>query len=412
LFPGKLAQIFEQAEAMLSELDVFAAPPPVEQHVGLSESELDALAKELGLDGEILTMATKTGMYFNGRKWRLSTPLDLLGFKPLSIFNRIRLGLLVFQVRRIKNWRTIEGLTIRQWLEPICGKTVFNIVWDPLIKAKFSIYAEQVNAVWMWKKLMLRGGTRNEKGEEELMYFRGGFGKLIEGMVEAIESAGGLVTTKEEVMSVKVLDNNIVALHTSKDTVFGNQFLFTPAFPIIAKIFRDYSDQGWINKLIRPRYLGNICLVLRLKKSLSETYWLNVNDPGFPFVGVIEHTNFDLPKNYKGSHIVYLSRYIPVEDPAWDFSDVDYVEFCFENLKRMFPDFDKSWLIDYKIWRSEFAQPVTERNYSKYVPESETPFKNAFISTMAQIYPEDRGTNYAIREGKLIARKILNNLPR
>jgi protoporphyrinogen oxidase len=153
-----------------------------------------------------------------------------------------------------------------------------------------------------------------------------------------------------------------------------------------------------------------MCLVLRLKQSLSDTYWLNVNDPGFPFVGVIEHTNFDTPDNYNGSHIAFLSRYLAVEDPVWLYGDEEYLIFALEHLKRMFPEMDKSWVVDYKVWRAEFAQPVTERNYSQYVPGRETPFENAFISTMAQIYPEDRGTNYAIREGRAISEILMNRL--
>ena len=140
------------------------------------------------------------------------------------------------------------------------------------------------------------------------------------------------------------------------------------------------------------------------------TYWLNVNDPGFPFVGVIEHTNFDSPENYGGNRIVFISRYLAVEDEAWKVNDENYLNMALENLKRMFPELDRSWIKDYRIWRAEYAQPVTERNYSSYAPGEATPFENARISTMAQIYPEDRGTNYAIREGRAAAGKILEQL--
>jgi protoporphyrinogen oxidase len=149
---------------------------------------------------------------------------------------------------------------------------------------------------------------------------------------------------------------------------------------------------------------------LRLKHSLSDTYWLNVNDPGFPFVGVIEHTNFDSPENYKGTHIAFLSRYLAVEDPVWAYSDEQYVDFALGHLKRMFPEMERSWIIEHRVWRAEYAQPVTERDYSQYVPGRETPFANTSISTMAQIYPEDRGTNYAIREGRAVAEHITKSL--
>ena len=376
-----------------------------------NDVEVPALVKELGHDGDVLLLPTRTGMYLNGRVWKLSTPLDLLKFKALSFINRIRLGLLVFRVRQVRDWRRIEHLNIREWLEPLCGSEVYKTVWEPLLTAKFSVVSEDVNAVWMWKKLVLRGGTRNDQGGEELAYFKGGFGRLAKLLVEAIEDAGGEVRYEVPVNSIRTEAGQVTALETDRGEIEASQFLFTPALPIIADIFDNKSDADWITKLRRVRYLANVCLVLRLKHSLSDTYWMNVNDPGFPFVGVIEHTNFDPPEHYQGSRIAYLSRYLPKEDPIWDFNDEEYFEFAFQHLRRMFPNLDKSWVLDYKVWRAEFAQPITERNYSQYVPGSETPFSNAFISTMAQIYPEDRGTNYAIREGRRIAQQMTKAAP-
>jgi protoporphyrinogen oxidase len=375
-----------------------------------SDRHVTELVKELGLDNEISLHPTQTGMYFNGRIWKLSTPLDLLKFRALSFFDRLRLGFLVFQVRRLKDWKSIEHLSIREWLEPLCGSSVYKVVWDPLVKAKFSIFAESVSAVWMWKKLVLRGGTRNDKGKEELAYFKGGFGRLAQKLVDAIRKNGSECYFGCRVTSVEVKNACISAIQTDQGRIEAKQFLFTPSFSIIAKLMEGSADKEWVESLRRVKYLGNMCLVLRLTKSLSKTYWLNVNDPSFPFVGVIEHTNFDSPDNYCGSHIVYLSRYLAVEDPVWDYTDKEYFEFAMTHLKKMFPEIDGSWVVDYKVWRSEFAQPVTEKNYSDYVPRRKTPFNNVIISTMAQIYPEDRGTNYAIRDGRSAAELVAREL--
>lgn len=396
--PGGLAGTFQFKDGVTLE--------KFYHHWFNNDVHVPELVNELGMNGDVITLPSRTGMYFNGRMWKLSTPLDLLRFTALSFVDRIRLGLLVFQVRRIKDWRAIEHLSIREWLESLCGKKVYKVVWEPLITSKFSIYAEAVNAVWMWKKLVLRGSTRNDKGGEELAYFKGGFGRLAEAMVKAIRDAGGEVTLGEKVAGVVADGNRISALKTATGEVAARQFLFTPAFPIIADILDGAVDAGWIERLRRVRYLGNMCLVLRLKRSLSDTYWLNVNDPGFPFVGVIEHTNFDSAENYDRSHIAFLSRYLAVEDPVWAYSDEQYVDFALQHLKRMFPEMDRSWIIEHRVWRAEYAQPVTERGYSQYVPGRETPFSNASIATMAQIYPEDRGTNYAIRDGRAVADSI------
>lgn len=401
--PGGLAGTFEFSDGV--KLEKFY------HHWFNNDVYVPELVKELGMEGDVITLPSRTGMFFNGRMWKLSTPLDLLRFKALPFIDRIRLGLLVLQVRRVKDWKTIEHLSIREWLEPLCGKTVFRVVWAPLIDSKFSIYAEAVNAVWFWKKLVLRGGTRDKKGGEELAYFKGGFGRLADALASKIEQLGGEVSLGQRVTGIETSSSqSMTAVQTSAGPVEGKQFLFTPAFPLIADMFETSGEKVWLASLRRVKYLGNMCLVLRLNRSLSDTYWINVNDPGFPFVGVIEHTNFDSPENYKGDRIAFLSRYLAVEDPVWAFSDAQYLAFALDHLRRMFPDFDESWIVEYRVWRSEYAQPVTERNYSSYVPGNQTPYVNAAISTMAQVYPEDRGTNYAIREGRTQSLAIIGRL--
>lgn len=368
------------------------------------------LIKELDMTDDILRLPSHTGIYYKGQIWDLSTPLDLLRFKPLSLFDRIRLGMLVLKVRSIKDWKSIEHLSIKEWLEPICGKSAYRVVWEPLVKAKFSVFANEVSASWMWKKLVLRGGTRNKRGEEELLYFKGGFGKLNQAFVKTIQESGGELSFGTSATGVVANGRTILALKTDKGEIRGQNFVFTPALPITADIFEGTADNEWITKIRRVRYLGNMCLVLRLNSRLSDIYWLNVNDHGFPFVGLIEHTNFDKPENYRGTHIVYLSKYLSVEDPIWSYSNEAYFNFALEYLKKMFPKMNSDWILEYKVWRSKYAHPVTERNYSKYVPPRKTPFDNAWISTMAQIYPEDRGTNYAVREGKSMGQYLIDSI--
>lgn len=400
--PGGLAGTFEFQNGVTIE--------KFYHHWFTNDKYVPELVKLLELEDQIITLPSRTGMYFNRRFWRLSTPWDLLKFTPLPFIDRLRLGLLVLKVRKVKDWRAIEHLSIREWLEPLCGPNVFRIIWEPLINAKFSDYADAVNAVWFWKKLVLRGSTRDKKGGEQLAYFKGGFGRLAQALADKICQLGGEIRYNCKAIGIQQDGEKITALVTEQGEIVGRQFLFTPALPIIADIFTGNAGEKWLTQLRRVKYLGNMCLVLQLDRSLSDTYWLNVNDPGFPFVGVIEHTNLDHSEHYKDSHIVFLSRYLPVTDSVWSYSDEQYLNFALEHLSRMFPEMKRNWIKDCRIWRAEYAQPITERDYSKYIPNQDTPFANAKISTMAQIYPEDRGTNYAIREGMDIAEKMLTIL--
>lgn len=374
-----------------------------------SDTAIIELVKELNLDKEMRETKSKTGMYFNNSIWRLSSPLDLLSFKALTVVSRIRLGLTILLIRRVKNWKKIESLNIREWLEPLCGTKAYQLVWAPLVAAKFSIYAEGVSAAWMWRKLVLRGGSRIKNGKESLLFMVGGFGKLIEEMAKKIIECGGEISTNNAVSSMSFVGDKVTHITTEcKNNFQFRQVIFTGAPKQLTKISADSERNEWLESLNSINYLGNVCLVLMLNRSLSETYWLNVNDPGFPFVGVIEHTNLVNSEQFGGVKIVYLSRYMPTNEEEFNMCDEDYLNLCVGSLKLMFPEFSNDWIVDYRIWRAHFAQPVTTLNYSQILPSVSTPYSNLYLLTMAQVYPEDRGTNYAIRNAEKLAVKLLS----
>jgi protoporphyrinogen oxidase len=229
---------------------------------------------------------------------------------------------------------------------------------------------------------------------------------------ERIVAQGGYLRLGQRVTDVE-MDSDLASRKLISSVTLENgaqikakSFLFTPSFEICSSILGPALTDTEAENFKKVQYLGNICLVLQMKRSLSDTYWLNVNDPGFPFVGVIEHTNLDQPESFDGSHIAYLSRYIDVKDPDWKLLDHEYFEMALDKLVEMFPSLEPGDIISYKIWRSRFAQPIAGLNYSTYLPGHKTSIENSFFFNMAQIYPEDRGTNYAIREGGEAADQI------
>lgn len=370
------------------------------------------LIQELGLEANVLLRPTQTGMYFAHNFYRLSSPLDVLRFTPLNPLDRIRLGLMVLRARKVEHWKELESLTAQEWLRQIGGEQVYRIVWEPLLRGKFGSYADDISAVWFWNKLKLRGGSRGKGGGENLAYYQGGFIALAEALVNAIRTAGGRVRTSVPVRGLEVQGGRVSGVLTQDGIVKGDAVIATPALPTIADWLAPHADRDYVESLRQIQYLANVCLVLQLDRSLSNTYWLNVNDPNFPFVGVIEHTNFQPPDTYAGRHIVYLSKYAPEDAELVRMTDEQVFEFSLPHIQRMFPQFTKAWVKDYHVWRARYAQPVVVRHYSKLIPEVQTPIKGLYLCSMAQVYPEDRGTNYAIREGRKLAHTIAAQAPR
>lgn len=369
---------------------------------GSDHAVLD-LIKELGAEDRIESFPTNTGLYAANSIFRLASPFDLLRFSPLPIISRFRTGIMALRARSVSDWRKLEKLSAEEWIISLAGKKSYEVIWKPLLQGKFGAEAPNVSAVWFWNKMKLRGSSRNSKGHEELKYFRGGFGALTKLLGDTIRKLGGEIRLNANVTNISSENGQPAVTINDSERILSSKVLVTTPLPVFSKICPSLPED-YKRQLSQIRFLGNVCLILRLNRSLSSTYWLNIGDPSFPFVGVIEHTNFDDPKNYNGEHIVYLSKYLPTSDRLYTLSDSEFFSFALPFIQRMFPQFNESWVIGYKCWRAEYSQPVVTRNYSAIIPAHETPLPGVWLSTMAQIYPEDRGTNYAVRAGREVAR--------
>lgn len=375
-------------------------------HWFASDTHIISLLQELGLGDKIKTLKSNTGLYFANSTFRLSKPFDLLSFTPLPFFDRIRTGLMVVAARLINDWKKLESETSISWIKRHAGKKSFDVIWEPLLKGKFGSEAPNISAVWFWNKLKLRGGSRGKDGSENLLYFDGGFGGATESMKKALIERGIKIHTNSAVTKILSQDGKVTGIQTATDSFHSDKVLATLPLPLFLDITPELPE-SYSSSPKKIRFLGNVCIILRLNKSLSSTYWLNVADPTFPFVGVIEHTNFDPPENYAGEKIAYLSKYLPTTDEMFSWSDKEWFEYCLPYVQKIFPEFSASWVNGFHVWRANYSQPVITEKYSELIPEEKTPIKNLWLSTMAQVYPEDRGTNYAIRHGRAVAKRII-----
>lgn len=372
-------------------------------HWFTNDQYITALVEELDARDEIVLRPSRTGLYYANSFFKLSSPLDLLKFRPLKPFDRLRLATLAIRARQIRDWKHLETLTAKEWLRQLGGQNVYKVVWEPLLRGKFGKYAEDISAVWFWNKLKLRGGSRGRGGAENLAYYRGGFAALADRIAESIRSLGGEILTNTSAEELIASKGTIAGVRARGQVFSAEAVIATPALPVIADLFEPLLPHSYVSSLRRINYLANVCLVLELERSLSDTYWLNVNDPSFPFVGVIEHTNFEPPSTYGNVHIVYLSKYLPEEEHLYRMDSAELLEYTLPHLRRMFPQFQRAWIKAVHVWRARYSQPVVERNYSRLIPPYTTPMRGLYIASMAQVYPEDRGTNYAVREGMKVA---------
>ncbi len=374
-------------------------------HLFTSDTAMAELIARLGL-GDRLEWLPTSNSFFANRIYRLSTPLDLLRFAHLNPIDRVRLGLLYLRARFVRHWQPLEEITAREWLIQMAGRTVYERVWQPLLRNKFGRYADQVAAVWIWNKLKLRGSSRGKAQEERLGYLREGFGQAIAALERQLRAQGVHIELNAPVERVHIEAGRATGLVVNGTWRPFDHILVTVAPELFVQLAPDLPPD-YRARLLKIKYLANVCLVMSLDRSLSDTYWLNVGDPTIPFTGVIEHTNMQRPERYGGAHLAYLSRYMDPEDPYYRMSADELLDAYLPHLRKMFRGFERTWVRQVWAWRERYTQPVIGLRYSQLKPPFRTPVERLWLSCMAQVYPQDRGMNYAVVYGQRVAEEIL-----
>ena len=415
---GHYAEVFERAPFLGGQASTFeVGGGHLERgyhHLFVSDVDMIDLIHELGLGEKLAWLESKVGLFYGDKIWDFSTPMDLLRFKPLSLAQRIRVGLWTFILQKTKNWRKFEGVTARDWLASHMGQRAYEVIWEPLLRGKFGEYYDQVSMTWLWGKIYLRVASRG-KGlqKERLGYPMGSFGEVFDTLGKRITQQGGDVHISAGVKRVVVADGIANGLEVELpqgdpetrdyDAVIATtpSYVFTRLVPPLPEDYRD--------KLESVRYLSAVLMILVLDRPLSSKYWMNIGDTNLPFLAIIEHTNMIDRSLYGGRHILYLSNYPSRESALYQKTAEELLDEMLPHLRKINPDFDPSWIQEYFHHKVDGAQPIIGVNYGQSIPEHRTPFKNLYLANTTQIYPEDRGTNYSVRMGRQVARMVMED---
>ena len=416
---GHFAEVFEVAPFLGGQASTFdVGGGRLERgyhHLFVSDTDMTDLIHELGLGDRLAWLESKVGVYHSGRIWDFATPFDLLRFKPLSLIQRLRLGLVTFTLQKTRNWQKFEGVTAQDWLTGNLGRDIYEAIWEPMLRGKFGDYYDQISMTWLWGKIYLRVASRGKSLQKErLGYPLGSFGEVFDRLEEQVCRQGGAVHTSARVSRVAVEDETATGMEVQLpgsdpesrryDAVIATtpSYIFTRLVPPL--------PESYNAKLEGVRYLSAVLLILALDRPLTSKYWLNVADRTLPFVGVIEHTNMIDPALYGGNHIVYLTNYTSRDSDLYARSPEQLVDQFIPHLQKLNPDFDRSWIREYYHHKVDGAQPIIGTNYGREIPDHRTPIKNLYLANTTQIYPEDRGTNYSVRMGRQVANMVIDDL--
>lgn len=353
-------------------------------HIFKTDKEIIALIKELGLENKLKWYESKTALYYEEKIYPFAGALDLLKFKPLSLIDKLRLGLIKIYLEKENNWQKFENVLAFEWMQKWCGKRAYRVVWEPLLKGKFSDRYKDISMAWMWARIHTRGNS-SEKGSEYLGYMDGGFQLIIDELEKRIKKLGGKIE----------MNTNLPSDLKSETSLEEGRL-------------KNFDRVISTAPLKNIDYLGAITIIFSSTQNLSKFYWHNINDTKSPFLALIQHSNLIGTENYGGKNIYYMGTYLPQNHKYFTCKDSLIEKDFFDYLKKIFPEFNEKEIEEKFVFRFKYAQHIVVTNYKKQITRNKDGGK-IIHANFAQIYPEDRGINYAVREGEKAAALILQN---
>ena len=369
-----------------------------------SDEHMLGLIDELGWSDQVLFPKPVTVMYYRGKFYPFDSIPAALMYPGLGWgINKIRFGLVGLYLRLTNNWKSLETTTVDAWMRKWAGDKVYESMWEPMMIGKFGEeYAKVVNMAWFWARLHART-TR-------LGTFKGGFQVFADKFAARLKEMGVIIKLETRVKEIKGMPEKRVSIQTDDgQTQEFSQILVTTSPGLLAHLAPSLP-KSYLEGLLSLKSMGAVVMVLSLKHQLSREgyYWYNIpKSAGFPFLSLVEHTNFLKPEYFGGDHILYIGDYLPQDHENFDLTKEEIEDKFLPHLVKFNPDFSPEWVKKTWLFRTKYAQPVPLVNHSNNIPEIRTPIPGLYFASMSQVYPWDRGTNFAVEIGRRAAEMMI-----
>ncbi len=383
-------------------------------HWFASDAHMLSLIEEMSLSEKVLFPRPYTVLLHNDKWYPFDSVLQALLFPGLGWgLDKIRFGFVGLYLRLTKNWRALEKVTAHEWIRKWAGKRVYEKMWQPLLIGKFGPYYKDVPMSWFWARLHART-TR-------LGTYQGGFQAFCDEFAEILRGLGVEFHLDTPVSRIRQIGQRGQILLTADRRPTTNRPTDQPTNPTFDRVLSTTSPglmakiapqlpAEYLEGLLTLKSMGAVVLTLSLEHALSEQgyYWYNIpKDLGYPFLALVEHTNYVSPENFGGEHILYCGDYLETDHEYFDLTKEELLKRFIPALQRINPKFQRSWIRKTWLHSTKYAQPVPMVNHSKNIPAIETPIEGLYFASMSQVYPWDRGTNFAVEIGRRAAQRMM-----
>jgi protoporphyrinogen oxidase len=345
---------------------------------------------------------TTMGLFNEGKLHRWGDPIALLRFPELSLLDKVRYGIFAAICVRRNQWAAIEKESAKTWLLRWCGQKVYDRLWRSLLDYKFYEYADSISAAWIWTRIRRIGRSRSSIMQERLGYIDGGSMALVDSLVQAIEQQGNRVQLNSPTVKITTQNGRVTGVDTPAGHLDADFVISTVPTPYITAMIPDLPAE-WKARYESIANIGVICVIYKLRQSVSPHFWVNISEKDIEIPGIIEFSNL---RGFGKDHIVYVPYYMPISHEKFTWPDQNLVDESFRCLQMVNSKLTHDDVIDIKVARLRHGQPICEPGFAAKIPPVQTPIRGLQVADTCYYYPEDRGIAESVRLGRALAESI------
>ncbi len=364
--------------------------------------------RELGLEHRLHWRSSRMAYFVDGALYPFLTPLELLRFRPLSLFDRVRAGVAVKRAQRMREADLAAERAI-PWLIRMFGERAYRVIWEPLLRFKFAEHAPEISAAWIWARMVRLSRSRRSAFKEELGFIEGGSRTVLEALAHDLEARGSRLIRNAAVERIVIENGRVRGVRVGGETMPAEVVVSTVTPSRFLQLAEGLSGP-YADGLRRIPSIGIFCLFLRLRRPVTPFFWVNTHDARVPFAGMIEYTNLNPLPELGGDTILYIPQYLSAQDPRYDQSDQQVLRSYTDALALINPAFDRNWVRFHAVFRDRYAQPICLTDYPATTPGFATPVERLFLTDSCQLHPHDRNISGSFGLGAGAAGLALNAL--
>ncbi|WP_275628307.1 NAD(P)/FAD-dependent oxidoreductase [Pseudomonas sp. 273] len=355
---------------------------------------------ELGLADRMHWVETRMGYWYQGKVQPWGNPFALLKFSGLSFIAKFRYGLHAFLSTKRNDWRPLDHVEATGWIKRWVGAEAYEVLWRRLFDYKFYDYSDNLSAAWIWSRIRRIGRSRYNLFKEKLGYLEGGSETLLHGLRDYIQQHGGEFRLGTPASKVVIENGKVSGVEAGGELHTFDKVVSTIPLPYVPRLMPDLPTVT-LDAFRSVKNIAVVCVIAKLRKAVTENFWLNTNDPEMDIPGLVEYSNL----RPLDQHIVYVPFYMPGEHPKFQEPDQAFLDKVKRYLQKINPQLTDADFLEMRASRYRYAQPICDPGYLEHLPPVELPVRGLWAADTSYYYPEDRGISESIDFGRKMARQ-------